>query len=177
MSSLILTVISVLLLSAMVLISINYLPGWTKEAGDVTPAVRQSSLELERAFQLYAKAHADTPASIVSGDADGGLAANFAPFLGFTPAAIPGYQWVYGETSPGAPAGYPNTFYFCLAPQSGGQLASQGKFRGAIRAQAYLSDEQAFVSPTCGSPSNTSYGTSPSAMAFTYFVRYVPGQR
>lgn len=176
MSSLILTVISIVLLSAVVVISINYLPGWTREQAEVTPVVREGARELERAFQLYAKAHSDAPAAVIGGDVDGGLAANFQSFLGFVPSAIPGYRWVYGNAGAGAPAGYENTYYFCLAPASVGQLASEGKVRGAQRALQYLSDEQAFVSTACGATGNTSYSGYPAAMAFTYFVRYVPGQ-
>ncbi len=175
MSSLILTVISLVLLSAVVLISINYLPGWTREQAAVTPLVRDGALQLERAFKLYAKAHSDTPATVLGGELDGGVAANFSAFLGFTPGALPGYQWVYGQVGAGAPAGYQNAYYFCLAPQSG-TLATQGKVRGAQLAQAYLSTEQAFVAPGCGSVGNASYSGYPANMAFTYFVKYVPGQ-
>jgi hypothetical protein len=175
MSSLILTVISIVLLSAVVVISINYLPAWTKEQADVVPVVRDGARELERAFQLYAKAHGDVPAAVIGGDYDGGASANFAPFLGFMPAAMPGYRWVYGNAGSGASGAYQNAYYFCLTPQSGG-LASEGKVRGAQRAQQYLSEEQAFVAPGCGATSNYGYSSYPANMSVTYFVKYVPGQ-
>lgn len=175
MSSLILTIISIVLLSAVVGISINYLPGWTREQAEVAPVVRDGARTLERAFQLYAKAHSDAPAVVVGGDLDGGLAANFTPFLGFAPAALPGYRWVYGNAGGGATAGYQNTYYFCMAPSSG-VLASEGKVRGAQRALQHLGDEQAFVAPGCAAVGNATYASFPADMAFTYFVRYVPGQ-
>lgn len=174
MSSLILTVFSLLLLSAVVTVSINYLPGWSKEAADVSPVVRASAAKLERAFDLYAKSHSGVPAPVVSGDVDGGLSAQFSPYLGFVPAAIPGYRWVYGNAGGGAPGAYQNAYYFCLAPTNG--AASQGKVRGVVQAQQYFSAEAAFVSTGCGSTSNTTYSAYPATMTLTVFVKYVAGQ-
>jgi hypothetical protein len=177
MISLILTVLSIALLSAIAVISISYMPHWSKEQGEVASQVRKSSQDLERAFHLYALGHSDTPAAVISGDADGGLAANFTSFLGFLPPAIPGYQWVYGNTGPAGASGYQNTSYFCMKPQVAGGSTGEGKVRGITRAKLFLSDEQAFMGTNCGEPTNVAFNTFPAPMTFTYFVRYVPGAR
>jgi hypothetical protein len=176
MTSLILTVISIVLLSAVVVVSINYLPAWPKEQAEVAPIIRDGLRKLDRAYTLYAQAHADAPAGVVGGDPDGGVSGNFTPFLGFVPAAPVGYRWHYGQTDSGAPPGYQNTHYFCLAPQAAGAQASKGKVMGALKAQQSFSDEQMFVSPNCGVAANAAYVDFPAPMAVTLFVKYIRGQ-
>jgi hypothetical protein len=175
MTSLILTVIAIVLLSATALITVNFTPGSAKESVELAPVIRRGALQLEQAFMLYAKAH-DGAAPAVTGQQDGGLKDTFSAYQGFLPAVAPGYQWIYGNSGGSAQAGYANTSYFCLAPLSPGALTSRGKIGGAQRAQLLLSPEQAFVAPSCGATSNASYETLPAQMSFTFFVRYVPGQ-
>lgn len=177
MTSLILTIISIVLLAAISVVSINYLPSWSRDKADTTAVVRESVERLERGFHLYAQAHGDVPAA-VQPVTDGGLASNFTPsYLPFVSVAIKGYRWVYGATDASAPAPYQNTAYFCMTPTTYGALAVEGKVRGALSALQYLSEEQAFVAPACGATSSAEYSSFPAAMSFTYFVKHIPGQR
>lgn len=176
MTSLILTVISIVLLGAISVVTINYLPSWSRDKADTTAVIRESVERLERGFRLQAQANGDVPAA-AQPSADGGLAANFTPsYLPFVPAALTGYRWVYGVTDLSAAPGYQNTAFFCLTPTTHGALAVEGKVRGALGALQYLSAEQAFVGAACGATSTASYSTFPAAMSFTYFVKHVPGQ-
>jgi hypothetical protein len=176
MTSLILTVISIVLLGAISVVTINYLPSWSRDKADTTAVVRESVERLERGFQLHAQAHGGVAAP-VQPSVDGGIASNFTPsFLPFVPAAIAGYRWVYGTTDASAAPPYQNTAYFCMTPVSFGAVTGEGKVRGALGALQFMSDEQAFVAPGCGATATASYSSFPAAMSFTYFVRHVPGQ-
>lgn len=178
MTSLILTIISIVLLSAISVVTINYLPSWSRDKADTTAVVRESVERLERAYHLHALAHGDVAAAVMPGEFDGGLAANFTPsYLPFVPTAVRGYRWVYGTTDASAPAPYQNTAYFCMVPTTNGATTGEGKVRGALGALQYLSDQQAFVAPGCGATVTAAYSSFPAAMSFTYFVKHVPGQR
>jgi len=175
MTSLILTVISILLLGAISVATVKYMPSWSQSKADTSLAVRSGAAQLERAYELYARAHGGAGAA-ATGAADGGLSQNFSPFLRFVPAAVPGYRWVYGVTGSGAAPGYQNTAFFCMTPITPGAVASEGKVRGAVGARGFLSEQQAFVAPQCGVTGNANYTSFPARMSFTYFVRHVPGQ-
>jgi hypothetical protein len=177
MTSLILTVISIVLLAAISVVTINYLPSWSRDKADTTAIVRESTERLERGFRLHAQAHGDVPAS-AQATLDGGLASNFTPsYLPFVPTAAKGFRWVYGVTDSSGPLAYRNTAYFCMTPTTYGALTGEGKIRGALGALQYMSDEQAFVGPACGATATAAYTSFPAAMSFTYFVKHVPGQR
>lgn len=175
MTSLILTVISIVLLAALSVATINYLPSWSRDKTETTEVVRTAVVRLDRAFHLYAQAHGGTPAPVIAGE-DGGLASNFLPYLPFVPPAVRGHRWVYGMTDASAPAGYQNTAYFCMTPTTYGASTGEGRLRGVLAAQQFMSEQQAFVAPACGATANAAYSTFPAPMSFTYFVRHVPGQ-
>ena len=174
MHSLILTLISIGLLAALATASVTYVPWWQRDASNTEAIVDSGMRKLERAFQLHAKAHADTPAPALGG-ADGGLAANFQAYLGFVPAAPAGFAWAYG-VRPNDGTAYSNMSYFCLYPAESG-AGQMGKVRGIYRFAAYAGQGQAVYSnTTCGAISNTAMASEfPQSVRLTYYVPYVAG--
>lgn len=147
MFSLIMVVISIALLAAMLLVTVNYLPAW-KGTSDSTSATVLTALKTVRA-EFAARWTADNgngsvqsgnyqDAPVINNGVDGGLAANFSGY-GFLPGAPAGYAWGYGHLSAAALSanGYPygipanGLSYFCMYPTGAG--VNQGVLNG-IRA-------------------------------------------
>ncbi|VTU41908.1 MULTISPECIES: hypothetical protein [unclassified Variovorax] len=173
MFQLILTVMAIALTSALVMVSINYLPAWRGAARDVEQQVRTALPQLEEAYDAATRAAGGVPPAVLAAS-DGGFSAQFLPLLRFAPAAPAGYVWTYGQHGDDG-SRYANLNYFCLAPTRAGL---QGVGRGLYRGVSAFSRDQAFVNTSCGAtvtqaaPSN--WNAAP-ARAVTFYVAYTPG--
>jgi hypothetical protein len=175
MISLITTILAISLLAAMLLITVNYLPGWQSTSKQTSALVLNSFNDLRGAFASAWTAdnvnsyktgtYLDPPAS---GTGDGGLEANFGPYM-YTPGAPAGYTWAYGHSSVNGLS------YFCMYPTGSG--ANFGVFEGiksAIRSFGGSSGQITLASggsAACGSTSNSAPPASyPANYALTLFV-------
>lgn len=189
MVQLIITVIALSLTAATLLVTVNYLPSWVPVAKDTEALVESGARTLEDAFLLRSEDAGGVPpggADVDGLQLDGGLSNNFQGYYSFLPPAPMGYAWTYGWTSEAQliADGYPgNTtdglYWFCLYPTGAG--ASEGQYRGFLRAQRMFSTEQMFLNAggasTCGRPFNVAAGGYPAPVVITLFVRYVPDER
>lgn len=175
MHSLILTILSIALLSAVAVASVNYLPWWQKSANDTAEIVRKSMASLERSYELTLRAANGIAPPVTGSSADGGLMAGFGSVLRFAPAAPAGYRWKYGQRTTPDGSLYEGLHYFCLEPSSESAGLEKGIYQGVVRAVAVYSPEQAILAEECGATSRMEAPSEfPSQAKVTLFVTYTP---
>lgn len=173
MFQLIATIMAIALTSALVLVSINYLPFGQEQIRQTDHMVRRMLPQLETAYDIAMRA-TDGVAPVVTGGPDGGLAANFKGILAWTPVAPEGFQWTYGKR-PDDGGLNSGREYFCLNPIS---TTKETVGRGLYLGSTAYSREQLVISTSCGA---TAWGTKPSSwtastrVALTFYVAYTPG--
>jgi hypothetical protein len=173
MFSLILIIVSIALVSALVLATVQFVPWWVRSAADTERVLLASMPRLENAYDVAVRA-ADGVSPVPDAEApDGGLATHFLPHLRFTPAAPGGFSWVYGR-HPVDASRYSGMSYFCLRPSTGVAM-QEGVLRGAQRVRVLYSPDQVFLAPACGATANASAPQAPATLALTMFVAYTPG--
>jgi hypothetical protein len=176
MIQLVIVIITIALTAALALASINYLPWWHKSAGDAEQVVRSSLVQLEQAYDATVRA-ANGTAPAVTGDADGGLMAQFGAVLKFQPAAPAGFTWTYGQHANDGTR-YAGLNYFCLRPvvQAADQGAGEGVYKGLQRARSIYSPDQVVISAACDATADSGLPTAyPTPVYVTMFVRYTSG--
>lgn len=156
MFHLILAVISIALVSAVALATLNYMPAWQKPAADIAFATRDALVRIDGAYQIVAQMNGGT-----APDPSGTPTSAFqdilvTPVLKFTPAAPLNYKWTYNKFSdPGNPSSVYNGLHFvCLMPKTSGGTANMAVQQGMLRAASVFSADQAFVADSCGSTSH-----------------------
>jgi len=180
MTSLIMVILSIVLMAAMLMISVNYLPAWRTVSASSETVTLNALHTLKGAFA--AAWVADNPTSYqtntytdppVINNADGGLAANFSAYA-FLPGAPAGYAWLYGHTAGGFS-------WFCMYPIRGSGGASQGVYNGmraALRDFGANANEvfmTAGKSRVCGSTTNSGAPSRfPANYVITLFVHCTP---
>lgn len=179
MISLITTILAIALLAAMLLITVNYLPGWQTTSKQTSALTLNAITDLRGAFASAWTAdnansyktgvYTDPP---VTGSGDGGLSADFSSYM-YPPTAPPGYTWSYGHS------GVNNLSYFCMYPTGAG--ANFGVFNGilaALRSFGAGSGQITLASggaAACGSTVSSAMPTAyPANYALTMFVRCAP---
>lgn len=174
MFQLIITIAAIALTSALLAVSINYIPGWYKSAADTEAVARKSLLLVEQAYDVATRAANGAPPS-TTGAADGGFTSNFQPVLKLLPAAPPGFEWRYGQAT-GASAPWSGLHYFCLEFTKNAEGAGEGAWRGMQRVAALYSNQQLVLSSVCGGTEASATPTAyPAPLAVTLFVAYTPG--
>ena len=174
MFQLILAVISIALISALVLVTVNYTPGWLRSAQVVEEQLRKNLPLLESTFDVVVRAADGVTPAVAGAEADGGLSSNFSTAMVFSPTAPSGFRWVYGTHAVDS-SRYSGMAYFCLKPDSGPQL-TQGVWAGAGRIRSAYPPDQLFLGATCGEASNIATpSTFPADGVLTLFVAYTPG--
>ena len=174
MYQLIYVLLAISLTSVLVIASLNYLPGWQKEAGITEKQVATSLTILEQAYDVATRAQSGTPPAVTTA-ADGGFVSGILPVTRFTPYAPFGYQWLYGVRAADGTQ-WSGLNYFCLAPISGSAGASEGVARGLSRLKPLFSPDQLFISTACGASQNGEAVSGPApTMRLTFFVAYTPG--
>lgn len=172
MFQLISSVMAIALMSALVLVSINYLPAWQARARDTEQQMRRVLPQLEQAYDALTRS-ADGIAPATMADSDGGFTAQFMSTLQFVPAAPAGYKWTYGQRAADS-SRYANMNYFCLAPT---KPTAESTGRGLYLAAGAYSRDQIVISTACGadawSAQPKEWGTVKTAV--TFYVAYTPG--
>lgn len=174
MFQLILVVLSIALVGMFSVATVNYLPGWTKEATDVDSLLRSGLGAVEQVYDVASRAQDGVPPSVTA-QPDGGFSAAFLPYLRITPPTPAGYTWSYGlhavDTSQ-----WSGLNYFCLSPAAGTSSAGAGKVRGVLRAKQMFSSDQLFLSSRCGDTVNEGTAAEQGEnLHITFFVAYTPG--
>lgn len=169
MVNLILTLISIALVAALVTVTVNYLPWYTKPAADIATSVRDSLVKVDGAYQALVSTN-DGVAPDPSGDPVESFQSLFVDgLLRFVPAAPGGYVWSYvlyaDVASPGS--AYDGLHYVCLYPAAS-TPTDKALELGLGRAKATFSSEQVTLSDTCGS--KTSLTTFTTAPVLTMFL-------
>lgn len=173
MHALIITIMAIMLTSAMVVSTVNYLPSWQASAQLNSRLVETGFERLERAYQVYAAEHLDVPAA-PDASADGGLTTHFGALLGFVPRAPDGFFWYYGQRPLDA-GPYAGMHYFCLAPLDA-VAGTEGVVRGTMRLRRVVPQDQVVFAAACGATADWVAPTQyPQALHTTYYVSYVPG--
>lgn len=174
MFHLILVVVSIALVSALVLVTVNYLPGWTRAAEVAESQLAQALPQLESAYDVVVR-NADGAIPAVLAESDGGLQTHFLPAMQFSPLTPPGHTWVYGVHAVDA-SRYSGMAYFCLKPGDGVEM-SQALWVAAKRVSGRYPPDQLFLGESCGESANRAQPTSFPAqdVALTLFVAYTPG--
>lgn len=153
MFQLILTVLSVALMSAAMLVSIQYVSPDAVVAKDIALRVERGLRELEQGFDLHVNQTGFAPASL----------ADFTPKFAFVPPAIGGLQWGAGEGAGG------KGNFLCLYGQ-----ANAVQIRALTSLQARLSPQAYFIGSTCGQTVQGSVpapeGAETVSVAATYWV-------
>ena len=172
MVSLIVILLSIGLLTAYLLATMNYLPGWQKSA-DSSQALAQDGLyKFEKAYLAVTKANGGLALPVYA-QTDGGIANNFTAILGFLPKAPGDYMYVYGQHSNDGTR-YAGMNYVCLAPMQGASR-DEGAVRGLNRLRQAFPADQLIFSNGCGASSSMipSQGT-PQSLYVTYYMVYSP---
>jgi hypothetical protein len=165
MVQLLITVFSIILTALLIMVGITYAPWWYRTA-DATEELTKSSLHvMEQAYDVAARLN-NGVVPLVTAEADGGFVSNFQPILKILPAAVPQFQWKYGEAY--------GLNYFCM--ESVGPTVNEGVVRGILRAKGVFSDSQVFVNTICGAQTNEFPDPRETGrLALTMFVAFVPG--
>jgi hypothetical protein len=175
MSHLILTILSIALVGALSVASINYIPFWVQGAAQTEKTVASSLALLEQAYDVATRARDGVP-PVVTASPDGGFSEGFLPLLRFMPALPSAYIWSYGVRAEEGEEGTPwaGLNYFCMEPVDPAQVASEAVVRGLERLKGRFSVDQYFVADSCGANENRTMGTTGPATV-TFFVAYTPG--
>lgn len=171
MFSLFLVVMSIMLVGALALVSIKYIPFGFKERDQIVDQLSAALPKLENAYDVVTRANSGTPPTTTAA-ADGGFADNFLPVLRFTPALPPTMSISYGLYS-GADPKYTGLNYFCIKG-SAEYLSNDFALKGIAKTKNVFSPDQYFISETCGVPSNINVASPPANYVITFFVAYVP---
>lgn len=167
MYSLIILAITIVTVSALAVVAINYTPWWTANAQHAHERAAEGLVRLERAYELATAAHPDERAPVPTGEADGGLASLMAPYYGFLPAAPQAMSWRYGAQASGP---FQGLDYLCVQ----GVAVPEGSYRGLVRLATTLGPSQAVMSDNCGGTALAAPSSFPAPVALTYYVQYVP---
>ncbi len=157
MLSLVLTILSILLLSAAALISISYSPAGEYVTQATLNKLRTGLTGLQTGYNNYVAATGSTPTTANWGSV-------LTPQYVFLPATPGGnLQWSYAS---GATYGSTTGNYFCLSG-----TWTEAQYRGALSAANWFSPQAYFISSGCGATSNATTPSSwPATAAVTFWV-------
>lgn len=177
MYQLIITLISILLVSALLLTTVSYLPWWKKPVEEISESVKKSMANLENSFFVVSRSNDGNVPAQVGTASDGGLQQNFGAILKFTPYAPGGYSWVY-NVYPTDGSIYSGLGYFCLKPNNPSEPMNIAVYKAMAQVKAQYPKEQVLIvnSITCNESTYTGIASQPSsAGSVVFFMNYIPG--
>lgn len=154
MFSLVLSIISISLVSAFLLITVNYMNPEAALAGQMKDGLNQGLYQLEVGYEDFVTVNGTEPSNI----------GQLTPDYAFTPPAIfrgAGASW---GLSPGATSGR----YVCLS----GTL-NKTHLRAAVNSKSMHSAQAFFINSTCGATTNSIpvlTGSQTQSLAVTYWL-------
>jgi hypothetical protein len=167
MYSLILIAITIVTVSALSVVAINYTPWWSANAQHAHERAADGLVRLERAYELATAAHPDEVPPVPTAEADGGLQSLMGTYYGFLPAAPQAMSWRYGVQASGP---FQGLHYLCVQ----GAGVPEGSYRGLARLATTLGPGQAVLSDSCGGTAMAAPSSFPAPVALTYYMQYVP---
>lgn len=171
MIQLVLTILAIVLFSAMLAATMNYAPWWYKTANEANEQFTVAFKTMESAYDLAVRANEGIAPQVTS-DPDGGFTALYQPLIKFTPSLPRGFSIKYGiNASEGST--WSGLNWFCVSADS----TNEGVWRGLMRTKGIYSPDQLFVNTACGATSNMdlSSTTPQGPVAVTLYVAYIPG--
>lgn len=169
MVHLIITLISISLLSALALATVNYMPWHVRPAAEVSSVARESLTKVESAYQVAVALNNGVSPSAAGTPQEAFNTVLVEPLLKFTPAAPTGYGWSYAQFSDTAQPGsvYDGLHYVCLYPLDANRTSDMALERGFGQGLAAFSPAQVTLSETCGAKTSlTSFAKAPVVTMF-----------
>lgn len=156
MINLLLTLMSIGLLAATLLISLNYLPAQQNITQNALSLIRTGFTGLQTGYNDYTAA---TGSTATTSDWTSVLTPQYV----FLPATPSGLAWSYAS---GATYGSTTGNYFCL-----GGTWNQAEYQAALDAAHWFSSQAYFTNTGCGATSNGATPSSwPASAAVTFWV-------
>lgn len=150
MSNLILTVISIALMGALLLQSVNYINPIAQIAAKLEPQMINSFHTLESGYNAYVLAVGSNPTQL----------SDITPKYAFLPAAPKNTSWSFGTGGSNGTGQY-----FCLSG-----VFNPALMRASINLQGSLSPQAYFINSTCGVTTNAIPAGNNPTVALTYWV-------
>jgi len=154
MFSLILSVVSISLVSAFLLITVNYVNPMAEMTDGMKGTLNQGLYQLELGYEDYVTVNGSEPSNL----------GQLTPAYAFTPSAVFTGASAVWTLSPGATSGR----YVCLS----GTL-NKSHVWAAEKSQAMHSSQAFFINSTCGATTNnipTLTGSATQSLAVTYWL-------
>jgi len=154
--NLLLTLMTIGLLSAALVISVQYIPAQQDITQNALALIRTGLTGLQTGYNNYTAATGSAPTS-------SNWTSVLTPQYVFLPAAPSGLSWSYAS---GAAYGSVTGNYFCLSG-----TWNKAEYQAAVDAAHWFSSQAYFLNSSCGATSNASAPTSwPASAAITFWV-------